>query len=71
MAELAGHYAVGGGVSLFSGSNPLTGKPVNIHYLPSEQKIRVSTFYPDNQYDINKPYVFTVDGGNTITHEAW
>lgn len=70
-ADLAGHYAAGGGVSLFSGSNPFTGKPVNITYLPSEQKLRISTFYPDNQYDVNKAYVFTVDTGNNIKHEAW
>lgn len=70
-ANLAGHYAAGGGVSLFSGSNPLTGKQVDITYLPSEQKLRISTYYPDNQYDVNKPYVFTVDTGNAIKHEAW
>ncbi len=69
--ELAGHYAAGGGVSLYSGSNPLTGKQVDITYLPSEQKLRISTYYPDNQYDVNKPYVFTVDTGNAIKHEAW
>ncbi len=69
--ELAGHYAAGGSVSLYSGSNPFTGKPVNIHYLPSEKKLRISTYYPDNQYDVNKAYVFTVDTGNAIKHEAW
>ncbi len=69
--ELAGHYAAGGGVSLYSGSNPFTGKPVNIYYLPSESKLRISTYYPDNQYDVNKAYVFTVDTGNAIKHEAW
>lgn len=70
-ADLAGHYAAGGGVSLFSGSNPFTGKSVDITYLPSEKKLRISTYYPDNQYDVNKPYVFTVDTGNKIKHEAW
>ena len=70
-ANLAGHYAAGGGVSLYSGSNPFTGKQVDITYLPSENKLRISTYYPDNQYDINKPYVFTVDTGNAIKHEAW
>ena len=70
-ANLAGHYAAGGGVSLYSGSNPFTGKSVDITYLPSENKLRISTYYPDNQYDVNKPYVFTVDTGNAIRHEAW
>ncbi len=69
--ELAGLYAAGGGVSLYSGSNPFTGKPVNIYYLPSENKLRISTYYPDNQYDVNKAYVFTVDTGNAIKNEAW
>jgi len=44
---------------------------VQIHYLPSESKIRVSTYYPDTQYDTNKPYTFTVDTSNSVTHEAW
>ena len=57
--------------SLYSGTNPFTGKSVQIHYLPSEQRIRVITFYPDTQYDTNKPYNFTVDSSNTVIHEAW
>ncbi len=69
--ELAGLYTAGASVSLFSGSNSLTGKQVDIHYLPSDQKLRISTYYPDTQYDTDKPYVFTVDTGNTINHEAW
>ena len=60
-----------GGASVYSGTNPFTGKPVQIHYLPADQKIRVSTFYPDNQYDTNKPYNFTVDANNSVSHEAW
>ena len=60
-----------GGASLYSGTNPFTGKSVQIHYLPADQKIRISTFYPDTEYDTNKPYNFTVDSGNTVTHEAW
>ena len=69
--ELAGLYTAGASVSLYSGANPLTGKQVHIHYLPSEQKLRISTYYPDTQYDTDKPYVFTVDTGHAINHEAW
>lgn len=69
--ELAGLYTAGASVSLYSGSNPLTGKQVDIHYLPSDQKIRISTYYPDTQYDTDKPYTFTVDTDNAINHEAW
>ena len=68
-SELATLHA--GGASLYSGTNPFTGKSVQIHYMPAEQKIRVSTFYPDNQYDTNKPYNFTVDANNSVSHEAW
>ena len=68
-SELATLHA--GVASIYSGTNPFTGKPVQIHYLPADQKIRISTFYPDNQYDTNKPYNFTVDANNSVSHEAW
>ena len=57
--------------SVYSGANPKTGKSVHITYLASENKIRVSTYYPDTQYDTNKPYIFTIDNGNNVNHEAW
>ena len=60
-----------GVATLFTGTNQGTGKPITIYYLASEMKIRVSTFYPDTQYDVNKPYVFTVDSGHNIVHEQW
>ena len=69
LSDLATLHA--GVASVYSGTNPFTGKPVQIHYLPADQKIRVSTFYPDNQYDTNKPYNFTVDANNSVSHEAW
>ena len=68
-SELATLHA--GVASVYSGTNPFTGKSVQIHYLPADQKIRISTFYPDNQYDTNKPYNFTVDANNSVSHEAW
>ena len=68
-SELATLHA--GVASLYSGTNPFTGKSVQIHYLPADQKIRISTFYPDNQYDTNKPYNFTVNSSNSVAHEAW
>ena len=57
--------------SVYSGTNSLTGKSVTITYLAADNKIRISTFYPDTQYDINKPYNFTVDSNNNVAHEAW
>ena len=70
-ASLATEHPTGGAVTLYTGSNPGTGKPITIYYLASEKKIRVSTFYPDTQYDTNKPYVFTVDSGHNVVHEQW
>ena len=60
-----------GVATLYTGTNQGTGKPITIYYLASENKLRISTFYPDTQYDVNKPYVFTVDSGHNIVHEQW
>ena len=70
-ASLATTYPTGGAVTLFTGTNPGTGKPITIYYLASEKKVRVSTYYPDTQYDVNKPYVFTVDSGHNVVHDQW
>ena len=70
-ASLAAKHPTGGAVTLYTGTNPGTGKPVTIYYLASEKKIRVSTYYPDTQYDVNKPYVFTVDSGHAVVHDQW
>ena len=70
-SSLAAMYPGGAAVSLYSGSNPRTGKPVQIHYLPTEKKIKVSTYYPDTQYDTNKPYVFSIDADHTVQHLQW
>ena len=70
-ASLATKHPTGGAVTLYTGSNPGTGKPITIYYLASEKKIRVSTYYPDTQYDTNKPYVFTVDSGHNVVHDQW
>ena len=66
-----GDLATAASASVYSGANPLTGKSVQITYLAAENKIRISTFYPDTQYDTNKPYNFTVDANNSVSHEAW
>ena len=69
--SLAAKYPTGGAMTLYTGTNPGTGKPVTIYYLASEKKVRVSTYYPDTQYDVNKPYVFTVDSGHAVVHDQW
>ena len=70
-SDLATLYTSGASVSLYTGTNPLTGKSVQIDYLSTEAEIRVSTYYPDTQYDTDKPYVFTVDSNNSVAHESW
>ena len=70
--SILAHNYSGDPVTLYEGSNPGTGKPVTIEYLPAENKLRVSTFYADRPpHDFNKPYVFTVDPNHTIDHLQW
>ena len=64
-------YPAGEAVSLYSGYNPFTGKPVNIDYLTSVHRIRVSTFYADREYDKNKPYIFHFGPEHDITYDTW
>ena len=70
-SELATLHTVGTSVRLYTGSNPFTGKSVTIDYLVSDDKLRISTYYADTMYDTDKPYTFTVDSGNSVSHEAW
>ena len=60
-------------IESFTGTNPLTGKSVTIDYIieGEETLLRVSTFYPDNEYDTDKPYVFTLDPGHEVNHIQW
>ena len=60
-------------IERFSGVNPMTGKPVTIDYITEGDKtlLRVSTYYPDNEYDTNKPYLFTLDAGHKVNHIQW
>ena len=58
-------------VELYRGINSGTGKEVVVHYLTYNRLLRVSTFYADNEYDVNKPYIFTIDEEGNIKHLAW
>ena len=72
LSTLAEMYPSGSAVSLYSGSNPGSGKPVTIEYLPADMKIRVSTYYADKPpHDFDKAYIFTVDADHSVTHERW
>ena len=72
MSELAQtHTAVSPVVELYSGANPLSGKSVQVDYLPNEKVIRVSTYYADTPYSIDKPYIFTLNESYQVTHLAW
>jgi len=65
------HSLVQAVVELYRGTNPMTGKPVQIDYLPNEKAIRVSTYYADTPYSKNKPYIFTVSTSYEVAHQAW
>ena len=72
LSALAEMHPDGGAVELYSGTNPGSGKPVTIEYLPADMKLRVSTFYADKPpHDFDKAYIFTVDADHSVTHERW
>ena len=58
-------------VELYRGINSGTGKEVVVDYLTYNRLLRVSTFYADNEYDLNKPYIFTIDEEGNVKHLAW
>ena len=60
-------------ITRYEGTNPMTGKAVVIDYVVEGDKtlLRVSTYYPDNEYDTNKPYIFTLDPGHTVRYISW
>ncbi len=60
-------------IERWEGTNPMTGKSVVIDYIVEGEKtlLRVSTYYPDNEYDTNKPYVFTLDPGHNVRYISW
>ena len=70
-SELAEMHPSGDWVSLLNAINPLTGKQVYVDYIPNEMKIRVFTYYPDNEYDTDKPYIFNFGSDYSINVEAW
>ena len=70
-SELAEMHASGAWVPLLDAVNPLTGKQVNVDYIPNEQKIRVFTYYPDKGQDVNKQYIFNFGSDYSINVEAW
>jgi len=69
LAEL--HSAAMSAIELYRGVNPLTGKRIQVDFLPKEQVIRVFTYYADTPYSKDKPYIFTVDRGGQVTYLAW
>ena len=72
LSKLAEMHPSGAAVQLFSGTNPGTGKPVTIQYLPDAKMLHVNTFYADKPpHDYNKAYIFTVDADHSVNHERW
>ena len=72
-AALEEMHPSGAAVSLFNGSNPSTGQPVTVDYLPDENRIFVKTFYPagHDKYNPHKAYDFTVDDEYKVKHVNW
>ncbi len=72
-AALEEMHPSGAAVSLFDGSNPSTGQPVTVDYLPDENRIFVKTFYPagHDKYNPHKAYDFTVDDEYKVKHVNW
>ncbi len=72
-AKLEEMHPSGAAVSLFSGSNPSTGQPVTVDYLPDENRLFVKTFYPagHDKYNPHKAYDFTVDDKFKVKHVNW
>lgn len=58
-------------VELYRGLNPLSGKSVHVDYLPNENVLRVSTYYADTPYSVDKPYIFTLNESYEVTYQAW
>lgn len=58
-------------IELYAGVNPMTAKPVLIDYLRKEEMLRVSTYYPDAPTSTSKPYIFTLNESNQVTHRVW
>ena len=74
ISAMASNYPFGHvppAVELYRGINSGTGKEVVVDYLTYNRLLRVSTFYADNEYDLNKPYIFTIDEEGNIKHLAW
>ena len=58
-------------VELFRGISTGTDKEVLVHYLTYSGQLRVSTYYADNIYDVNKPYAFTIKPDGSVIHLVW
>ncbi len=70
-AELQARYPGEEEISLYNGSNPLTGKRVKIDYLPWVNRVRIDTFYADREHDKNKPYIFHFGPEHDIVYDHW
>ena len=58
-------------VELFRGISVGTDKEVLVHYLTYSGELRVSTYYADGKYDVNKPYAFAIKPDGTVIHLVW
>ena len=65
------HAPGSGNIVLYDGANPISGAPVIISYLSSEQVIHVHTAYRDRHDGSMKPYIFVINQDNEVSHWEW
>ena len=69
LAEM--HLPGSGNIVLYNGVNSISGAPVVISYLSTEQVVHVNTSYLDRHDGSMKPYIFVVNQDNEVSHWEW
>ena len=65
------HSPDSGNIVLYSGENSVSGVPVVVSYLPSDQVLHVNTSYLDRHNGSMKPYIFVINQDNEASHWEW
>lgn len=70
--ELAEMHSPGSGnIVLYSGTNTVSGAPIVISYLSTEQVVHVNTSYMDRHDGSMKPYIFVINLNHEVSHWEW
>ena len=65
------HQADSGNIVLYEGVNTISGAPVVVSYLASDQVLHVNTSYLDRHNGSMKPYIFVINLDNEASHWEW